>query len=51
MRRQAFAGVPARVEHVLTDLGQSALKPVDVLCRWAERNGNAVLAAHDGHDR
>ncbi|GAA3466357.1 winged helix-turn-helix transcriptional regulator [Nonomuraea roseola] len=51
MRRQAFAEVPPRVEYALTGLGQSALEPVDVLCRWAEQNGDAVLATHDGHDR
>ncbi|GAA3466355.1 hypothetical protein GCM10018965_009070 [Nonomuraea roseola] len=42
---------PLAIGGWLTDLGQSALEPVDVLCRWAEQNGDAVLAAHDGHDR
>ncbi|MFI6504732.1 winged helix-turn-helix transcriptional regulator [Nonomuraea typhae] len=48
VRREAFAEVPPRVEYTLTDLGRSALEPVDALCRWAEQNGNAVLAAQDG---
>ncbi|GAA2814478.1 winged helix-turn-helix transcriptional regulator [Nonomuraea dietziae] len=51
VHRQAFAEVPPRVEYALTDLGQSALEPVDGLRRWAEQNGDAVLAAHDGRDR
>lgn len=48
VHRQAFAEVPPRVEYALTELGQSALEPVDGLRRWAEQNGDAVLAAQDG---
>ncbi|MFI6300052.1 winged helix-turn-helix transcriptional regulator [Nonomuraea sp. NPDC050790] len=48
VRREAFAEVPPRVEYELTELGRSALEPVSVLSRWAERNGDAVLAAQDG---
>ncbi|MER7000231.1 helix-turn-helix domain-containing protein [Streptomyces sp. NPDC000410] len=48
VRRQAFAEVPPRVEYALTGLGESALEPVGVLSRWAEHNGDAILAAQEG---
>ncbi|MFE3449798.1 winged helix-turn-helix transcriptional regulator [Nonomuraea sp. NPDC059194] len=50
VRRQAFAEAPPRVEYALTELGQSALEPVSVLSRWAEQNGEAVLAAQESDD-
>jgi DNA-binding HxlR family transcriptional regulator len=51
VRREVFAEVPPRVEYTLTELGRTVLEPVSVLSRWAEQNGDAILAAHDDEER
>jgi DNA-binding HxlR family transcriptional regulator len=43
--RQAYAEVPPRVEYTLTELGATLIEPIAMLTRWAEENGDAVLAA------
>jgi DNA-binding HxlR family transcriptional regulator len=43
--RQAFAEVPPRVEYELTDLGRTLIDPIDMLTRWAQDNGDEILAA------
>ncbi|GLW11722.1 HxlR family transcriptional regulator [Microtetraspora sp. NBRC 13810] len=43
--REAYAEVPPRVEYSLTDLGTTLIEPIAMLTRWAEENGDAVLAA------
>jgi DNA-binding HxlR family transcriptional regulator len=45
--RATFAEVPPRVEYNLTDLGRTLIEPIEMLTSWAERNGNALLAAQD----
>jgi DNA-binding HxlR family transcriptional regulator len=45
--REAFGGVPPRVDYGLTDLGATLLGPIDALTRWAEDHGDAVLDALD----
>ncbi|TDE57927.1 transcriptional regulator [Nonomuraea mesophila] len=43
--REAHAEVPPRVEYDLTELGTTLIEPIAMLTRWAEENGDAVLAA------
>jgi DNA-binding HxlR family transcriptional regulator len=43
--RKAYAEVPPRVEYDLTDLGGTLIDPIAMLTRWAEENGDAILAA------
>ncbi|GAA3038891.1 helix-turn-helix domain-containing protein [Streptosporangium longisporum] len=45
--RHAYPEVPPRVEYDLTDLGRTLLEPIEMLSRWAETHGDAVLAAQD----
>ena len=40
-----FAEAPPRVEYELTDLGRTLIDPIQMLARWAERNGDALLEA------
>jgi DNA-binding HxlR family transcriptional regulator len=49
--RHTYPEAPPRVEYDLTDLGQTLLEPVEMLSRWAETHGDAVLTAHDRHER
>ncbi|MGP4104970.1 winged helix-turn-helix transcriptional regulator [Nonomuraea sp. KM90] len=44
--RRAHAEVPPRVEYRLTTLGTTLIDPIAVLTKWAEENGDDVLAAH-----
>jgi DNA-binding HxlR family transcriptional regulator len=43
--RRAFNEVPLRVEYELTALGRGLIEPIGALTRWAEENGEEVLAA------
>lgn len=47
--REAFGGVPLRVEYDLTPLGLTLIEPIAMLTAWAQDNGEAVLAAQEGH--
>jgi DNA-binding HxlR family transcriptional regulator len=48
VRREAYPGVPPRVEYSLTDLGRTLIEPIAALTTWAEDHGVAVLDALDG---
>jgi DNA-binding HxlR family transcriptional regulator len=48
--RTAFNEVPLRVEYELTALGRGLIDPIASLTRWAEDNGEHVLAAQDRFD-
>ena len=48
VRREAYPGVPPRVEYALTDLGRTLMEPVAALTSWAEHYGSGVLEAHEG---
>jgi DNA-binding HxlR family transcriptional regulator len=45
--RHAYAEVPPRVEYRLTELGSTLIQPIQLLARWAEHNGTAVLDARE----
>jgi DNA-binding HxlR family transcriptional regulator len=45
--RATFAEVPPRVEYDLTPLGRTLIDPIEMLARWAESNGAALLEAQD----
>ena len=45
--RTMYAEVPPRVEYDLTALGQTLIAPIEMLTRWAETNGEALLEAQD----
>jgi DNA-binding HxlR family transcriptional regulator len=45
--RTAFNEVPLRVVYELTPLGRGLIEPIAALTRWAEENGEEVLAAQD----
>jgi DNA-binding HxlR family transcriptional regulator len=38
VERRVYAEVPPKVEYFLTDLGEGVYEPMDLLCRWTERN-------------
>ncbi|BDA63536.1 winged helix-turn-helix transcriptional regulator [Actinomyces capricornis] len=48
--REAFPGVPARVEYSLTPLGRSVLEPMAALRAWAEAHAGEVLEARAAYD-
>jgi DNA-binding HxlR family transcriptional regulator len=48
--RHVFAVVPPRVEYQLTPLGETALEPLQIMCQWAERHWEEVLAARRIHE-
>lgn len=50
VNRTAFNEVPLRVEYELTALGRGLIGPIASLTRWAEDNGEQVLAAQDRFD-
>lgn len=45
--RQRYREAPPRVEYALTSLGESLLGPLEALGEWADRNGDAVMAARE----
>ncbi|MFC0115356.1 winged helix-turn-helix transcriptional regulator [Kibdelosporangium aridum] len=45
--RIAYAEVPPRVEYALTELGTTLMTPIEMLTKWAEQNGAAVVAAQE----
>jgi DNA-binding HxlR family transcriptional regulator len=50
VRRSVFASVPPRVEHALTELGESINEPLRQLCEWTARHGGALEAAIAGYE-
>ena len=48
--RHEFAAVPPHVEYSLTELGASLCEPARAIRAWAEKNGQAVLAARHSYD-
>lgn len=48
--RQEFVAVPPRVEYSITVLGASLCEPARAIRAWAEKNGQAVLAARERYD-
>ncbi len=42
VKRTVFPQIPPRVEYTVTDLGDSLLKPIEELSRWADENGARV---------
>ncbi len=49
--RKLYASVPPKVEYSLTPLGDSLVKKVEDLCRWAEANVAQVLKAREAFDK
>lgn len=45
--RSVHAEVPPRVDYELTPLGQTLVGPIQMLTRWAEDNGLAVVEAQE----
>src|SRR3954454_20591208 len=48
--RQEYPAVPPHVEYSLTELGASLCEPARAIRAWAERNGQAVIAARQRYD-
>jgi DNA-binding HxlR family transcriptional regulator len=48
--RSVYAQMPPRVEYSLTDLGRSALEPLDAVRDWAERHAGAVISRREEFD-
>jgi DNA-binding HxlR family transcriptional regulator len=51
VERTAFATIPPRVEYELTELGQSLIKPLQTLARWAQANRPAMEASRQRFDK
>ena len=49
LSRTAHATVPPRVDYELTQLGQSFLKPMHELLRWAQKNHSRVHEAREAY--
>lgn len=50
IKREAFPTVPVTVEYSMTALGKTLSSTVGILIRWAQDNGDAVLAAQAEYD-
>src|SRR3954453_2065289 len=48
--RQDYSAVPPHVEYSLTELGASLCEPARAIRAWAEKNGQAVIAARQHYD-
>ena len=48
--RTVYAEVPPRVEYALTELGNTLIKAVDPIARWAEEHIAAIDAAQRDYD-
>jgi DNA-binding HxlR family transcriptional regulator len=48
--RQDYSAVPPHVEYSLTELGASLCEPARAIRVWAEKNGQAVIAARQRYD-
>ncbi len=48
--RQEYPAVPRHVEYSLTELGASLCEPARAIRAWAEKNGQAVIAARQHYD-
>ncbi len=42
VKRTVYPQIPPRVEYTVTSLGDSLLKPIEELSRWADENGALV---------
>ena len=47
--RKVYPVVPPRVEYSLTKLGVSMNGPLAEMCRWTERNSDAIKRAYANH--
>src|SRR3954469_23838462 len=48
--RLEYSAVPPHVEYSLTELGASLCEPARAIRAWAEKNGQAVIAARQHYD-
>jgi DNA-binding HxlR family transcriptional regulator len=48
--REAYPVIPPKVEYSLTPLGETLIKILAELCRWAEEHIEEVEAARRGYD-
>lgn len=48
--RTMFPTIPSRVDHELTELGQTLLEPVMALVAWAEKNKPAIAQSQKRFD-
>lgn len=48
--RSVYDQMPPRVEYALTDLGASALEPLDAVRDWAEHHAAAVISSREEFD-
>lgn len=49
--RRAFPVVPRHVAYDLSPLGRSLISPIEMLSRWAEAHGEAVLDALEANEQ
>jgi len=49
--RQVYDGKPMAVQYSLTKLGKTFIVPLSSICRWADGNNKAVVAAIRLHDK
>lgn len=49
--RLVYPEVPPRVEYALTTLGVSLREPMDILTRWAEKNGGAIMQNRNSFEK
>ena len=48
--RREYAATPPHVEYSLTELGATLCEPARAIRAWAEKNGQAVIAARQRYD-
>lgn len=50
VHREVFPGLPPHVEYSLTDLGRTALGPIDILYAWSREHMSEVSSARRRYD-
>lgn len=50
VERTVYPVVPPKVEYRLTSLGKSLFETTEMMAKWAEANGDAVMKSRDKYD-